>query len=58
MIEKITIDNTNDCQKCQNRHKEHWQLMNEVKVITLGTACCHECGREYTVIVEEEDVIN
>lgn len=51
---KLKIEDTSDCETCQQRDKDDWELLQSVKIKTIGKAWCHECGRKYTVLSEEE----
>jgi len=52
----LEIEDTSDCELCQQRDKDDWELLQSVKIKTIGETWCYECGREYMVLTEEEKI--
>jgi len=54
MWKRLEIEDTSDCQTCQQRHDDQMQLLHDEKVDFLGEAWCQECGRLFDVMVGVE----
>lgn len=54
-LERIEIEDTSDCATCEARHKSNFEMMSEVKFKCIGSAYCHECGRQYEAIAAFDD---
>lgn len=53
-LTKLAIDLAEDCPTCQQRNRDQFDMLVEVKVKHLGKAICQECGREFSVLTADE----
>lgn len=51
---KIEIPDISDCETCQKRHGEQWELLQDERCNLLTDLTCPECGRTYSLFVIEE----
>lgn len=54
--EKLKIEDTSDCDTCMERDRQLREDLRTVKLHSLGSAYCPECGREFAVMARAEDV--
>ena len=53
---RLDIEDDSDCETCQLRNSDQFQLLTEIKCKVLDSVPCPECGRGIDLFVTAEGV--
>jgi len=53
-MQKMIIEDVTDCKTCTEREFGELEFLAEVKCSVLTDVICSECGRSFTLLIEEQ----